>query len=77
MLRIRLHTSKLPADNELVFRSGNELGFIFGELEEGTLPRRFITSPVRPRCKITPPNVIFGFDTFYGVIFMCTFCPKF
>ena len=29
------------------------------------------------RCKITPPNVIFGFDTFYGVIFMCTFCSKF
>ena len=32
---------------------------------------------VHGRCKITPPNVIFGFDTFYGVIFMCTFCSKF
>ena len=29
------------------------------------------------RCKITPPNVIFGFDTFYGVIFMYTFWSKF
>ena len=54
-------------------RGGNGLG----AKRPGFVENRLCRDSNLSRCKITPPNVIFGFDTFYGVIFMCTFCSKF